>query len=35
MHLEDDDIRTFATEGDTLFDQEFHLPIEEREQFDM
>jgi hypothetical protein len=26
---------TFATEGDTLFDQEFCLPIKEREQFDM
>jgi hypothetical protein len=28
MHLEDDDVRRFATE-------EFNLPIEEREQFDM
>jgi hypothetical protein len=35
MHLEDDDIRTFAAEGDTLFDQEFCLPIKEKEQFDM
>ncbi len=35
MLLEDDDIRTFAAEGDTVFDQEFYLPIEERKQFDM
>jgi hypothetical protein len=35
MHLKDDDIWTFAAEGDTLFDQEFHLPIKEREQFEM
>ncbi len=35
MHLKDDDIRTYATEGETLFDQEFPLPIQEREQFDM
>jgi hypothetical protein len=35
MHLEDDDIQTFATEWDTLFDQEFCLPNKERMQFDM
>ncbi len=35
MQLEDDDIQTFAAEGDTLFDQEFCLPVKEREQFDM
>jgi hypothetical protein len=35
MHLEDDNIRIFATEEDTLYNQEFHLTIEEREQFDM
>ncbi len=35
MHLENDDIRTFVAEGVTLFYQEFNLPIEERDQFDM
>jgi hypothetical protein len=35
MHLEDGDIRRFANGGDTLFDQEFNFPIEERDQFDM
>jgi hypothetical protein len=35
VHLEDDDFRRFAAEGGTLFDQEFNLSIEEREQFDM
>ncbi len=35
MHLEDDDIRRFATEGDTLFGQEFNLTIGERDLFDM
>jgi hypothetical protein len=27
MHLKDEDIQTFASEGDTLFNQEFCLPI--------
>jgi hypothetical protein len=33
--LKDNDIQTFDTEGDTPVNQEFCLPIEEREQFDM